>query len=102
VRVPKLMRREASAHASREGGPAHIRSDGGAGPVATTRRTVDDAEQRTDRKLNPALKPRMEFIPAPVVHADLAAASPHASSHLQGAAAVIKVRLGQAEGFLNP
>src|SRR5215207_462562 len=68
VRVPELVRREASADASLDGGPAHIRSGGGAGPVPTTRRTVDHAEQRTDRKLHPQLKPRMEFIPAPLVH----------------------------------
>ena len=102
VRVPELVRREASADASLDRGPAHIRSGGGAGPVTTTRRTVDDAEQRTDRKLNPALEPRMEFIPAPVVHADLAAASALAASDEQGAAAVIEVGLGEAEGFLDP
>jgi hypothetical protein len=44
----------------------------------------------------------MEFIPAPVVHADLAAASAFAASDEQGPAAVIKVRLGEAEGFLDP
>jgi hypothetical protein len=49
ARVPKPVRREAPAHTSREGRPTHIRSGGGAGPVATTRRTVDDAEQRTKR-----------------------------------------------------
>jgi hypothetical protein len=30
VSVPELVRREASAHASRDGGPAHVRSGGGA------------------------------------------------------------------------
>jgi hypothetical protein len=102
VRVPELVRREASAHSSREGGPAHIRSGGFAGPVATTRRTVDDAKQRTDRKLNPQLKPRMEFIPAPVIHADLAPASALAASDEQGPAALIEIGLGEAEGFLDP
>src|SRR5829696_1188123 len=102
VRMPELVRREAPADASRGGGPAQPRPGGGAGPVATTRRTVDHAEQRTDRKLNPQLKPRMEFIRAPVVHADLAAPAALAPSDEQGAAAVIKVGLGEAEGFLGP
>ena len=30
VRVPELVRREASAHAGRDGGPAQVRSGGGA------------------------------------------------------------------------
>jgi hypothetical protein len=70
--------------------------------VATTRRTVDHAEQRTDRKLDPQLKPRVEFIPAPLVHADLAASSAFAAADEQGAAAVIEVGLGEAERFLDP
>src|ERR671915_282720 len=75
VRVRELVRREASAHSGCDGGPAHVRSSGGAGPMAATRRTVDHAEQWTDRKLDPELKPRTQFIPAPLVHADLAAAA---------------------------
>jgi hypothetical protein len=43
VDVPELMRREAPADASLNRGPPHIRSGGGAGPVATTRLTVDHA-----------------------------------------------------------
>jgi hypothetical protein len=88
--------------ASLDGGLAHIRSSGGAGPVAPTRRTVDHAEQRTNQKLNTQLKPQMEFVPAPSVNADLAASSALAASDEQGAAAVIEVCLGEAEGFLDP
>lgn len=60
------------------------------------------AEQRTDRKLDPQLKPRTEFIPAPLVHADLAASSALAASDEQGAVAGIEFGLGEAENFLDP
>jgi hypothetical protein len=44
----------------------------------------------------------MEFIPAPLVHADLAASSALAASDQHGAAALIEVGLGETEGFLDP
>jgi hypothetical protein len=52
VGVPELVRREAAADAGRDGGPAQLRSGGGAGPVPAARWSVDDAEQRTDWKLD--------------------------------------------------
>jgi hypothetical protein len=47
--VPDLVRRGAPTDAGRAGGPAQVRSWGGAGPVPGSRGTVDDAEQGTDR-----------------------------------------------------
>jgi hypothetical protein len=43
----------------------------------------------------------MQFIPAPLVQADHAASSTPVSPDEQGAAAVLEVGLGEAEGFLN-
>ena len=43
----------------------------------------------------------LEFLPAPVVHADFAAASALAAADEQRAAALIEVGLGERERFLN-
>jgi hypothetical protein len=42
--------------------------------MASARRSGDDAKQRTDRKLPPDVEPRLELLPSPSVHADLATA----------------------------
>src|SRR5215211_5767921 len=49
------------------GGCARLRAS-----RASPRLAIDDAEQRSDRHLEPAREPRLELIEAPGVHADLA------------------------------
>jgi hypothetical protein len=44
VGMPELVGREAPPDPRVDGGPAQVRSCGGARPVPTARRTVDDAE----------------------------------------------------------
>jgi hypothetical protein len=46
--VPELVGREAPPEPGVNGGPAQVRSCGGARRVPTACRTVDDAEQRPD------------------------------------------------------
>jgi hypothetical protein len=101
VRMPELVRREPPTDASGDGGPAQLRSGGPTGPVPAARRSVDDAEQRTDRKLDPQLEPRAKLLPGPCIHADLAAPSALAVADEQRAAAVIEIGFGEAEGFLD-
>jgi hypothetical protein len=69
--------------------------------MAASRGSVDDAEQRTDRKLDSQLEPRPKLLPPPFVHADLAAPSALAVADEQCAAAVIEIGFGEAEGFLD-
>ena len=78
-----------------------VRSRGGVGPVMAMRRTVDDAEQRPDGKPDSQLEPRLELLPAPRVHADLAAASALAAPDEQRAPAVIKVGFGKRKRLLD-
>jgi hypothetical protein len=100
MRVPELVRREAPTDACRDGGPAQLRSGGRTGPVPASRWSVDNAEQRTDRKLDSQLEPRAKLFPGPFVHADLAPSSALAAADEQRAAAVIEIGFGEAEGFL--
>jgi hypothetical protein len=69
--------------------------------VASARRAVDDAQQRTDRELAAHVKPGLELFPAPRVHPDLAAAPSLAAPDQQRAATLIEVGLGERERFLN-
>jgi hypothetical protein len=52
VRVPELVRREAATDAGGDGGPAQLCSGGCAGPMPAAGWSVDDAEQRTHRRLD--------------------------------------------------
>ena len=69
------------------------------GPAA--RRSVDDAEQRSDGKFESALEPGLDFLPPPVVHADLASASALPAADEQRASARIEIALGQGERLLD-
>jgi hypothetical protein len=101
MRVPELVRREAPTDAGRDGGPAELSSGRRTGPVPAWRWSVNDAEQRTDRKLDSQLEPRAKLLPGPSVHADVAASSALAVADELCAATVIEIGFGEAEGFLN-
>jgi len=64
-------------------------------------RTVDDAQQRPDRQLEPHVEPGLQLSPAPGVHADLASAAALAAADEQRAAALVKISLGERERFLD-
>jgi hypothetical protein len=97
MRVAELVRRKAPTHAGLAGDAAQLGAGGAGGPRPTACRTGDDAEQRSDRQLDPGLEPWFELLPSPVVHPDLAATATLAAPHQQRSAARIEVGLGERE-----
>src|SRR3954454_12713946 len=97
VSVSKLVRCEASPDAGLAAGSAQLGAGGGGRPRPPAGGSVDYAEQRSNRQLEPRLKPRRELLPRPVVHADLAATAGLAAAHQQRSAARIEVGLGERE-----
>ena len=93
---------EASPDTRCDGGASQLGSGGGARPLATTRPAVEDTEQRADGKLDSYLEPWLELVPAPHVHADLAATPAVAATHEQRAAPVIEIGFCQRQCFLDP
>jgi hypothetical protein len=100
VRVAQLVRRKAPPYPGLAGRAAQFRADGAGCPRPSACRTVDDAEQRSDRQLNAHVEPGRELLPGPVVHADLAAAAALAAPHQHGAATMIEVALGKRQRLL--
>ena len=76
-------------------------ADGGARPRSPAGRAVDDAEQRPDRQLGAGVQPRPQLLPAPVVHADLAAAAALAVADQQRSAPLVEIVLGERERLLD-
>ena len=95
------MWREAAAHSCRGGGASQLGACRGGRPVASARRAVDDAQQRTHWELAPRVKPGLKFFPPPRVHADLATAPTLTTTDQQRAAPLIKITLGERERFLD-
>jgi hypothetical protein len=62
---------------------------------------VDDAQQWPHGQLKPQVEPRLQLVPAPGIHADLAPPAALATPHQQCAAALIEVGLGERERFLD-
>jgi len=101
VGVPQLVRREPPPYTSCSGSPAQVGSRGGARPRSPARGAVDHAEERPDRQLQTQLEPCLQLLPAPGVHADLAAPTALAATDEQGATAPIEIALGKGERFLD-
>jgi hypothetical protein len=101
VGVAELVRRKAAPHSCRSCGAPQVGAGRGARPVPTARRAVDDAEQRADRELAPHIEPGLEFIPAPRVHADLAAAPALTAPDQERAAALIEICFRERERLLD-
>jgi len=97
----ELVWREAPADTRCEGRLAKLCASRSTRPGSAVRGTVDDAEERPDRQLDSPLKPRLQLLPAPCVHTDLAAASALAATDEQRAAAVIQISFGKRERFLD-
>jgi hypothetical protein len=101
VGVAQLVWCEAPAYTGRGGGAPELRAGGRACPGSATCRTVDDAEQRADGEFEAALEPGLEFLPPPVVHADLTPASALAAADEQRAASLVEIGLGERKRFLD-
>jgi hypothetical protein len=56
---------------------------------------VDDAQRRADRQRDSDAQPRVDLLPGPPVHADLASLSALAATNEDAAARPVKVTLGQ-------
>jgi hypothetical protein len=95
VHVSKLVRRESPTHTRAEGKGAQRRSDGGRRPWSSLCWAVDDAQQRADRQRDSDAQPRVDLLPGPPVHADLASLSAIAATNEDAAARPVKVTLGQ-------
>jgi hypothetical protein len=93
--VPELVWREAAAHSRRDRRAPQFRAGCRRCPVAPARSAVDHAQQRTDRKFAPHVKPRLKLFPSPCVHADLAATPALAAPHQERATAWIEITLGE-------
>jgi len=102
VGVSQLVRCEPSPHAGAGGSPAQIGSRRGVGPVPSARRAADYAKQRPDRELQACLKPRLELLAAPGVHAHFAASSAFSVADQQRPTSLVKVGFAERERFLDP
>jgi hypothetical protein len=81
--VAELVRREAASDTRLGSESAEFDARVGARPRSPAGRAVDDAEQRPDRELEAGGQPGALLLPAPGVHADLAAATALAVAHEQ-------------------
>ena len=97
VGVPELVGRKAAPHSGRGSGAPQLGTCRGRRPLTSARGAVDDAQQRTDWKLPPDVKPRLQLFPTPCVHADFATASALAAPHQDRAPALVEIPLGESE-----
>jgi hypothetical protein len=93
VRVPKLMRREATTHAGSDREQAKGFANSRGRPWATLRRTVDHAKQGPDAQGDAEAQPRVDLVPCPAIHADLASLAAFASADEDRAAVSVEVTL---------
>jgi hypothetical protein len=63
---------------------------------------VDDAQQRTDRKLAADREPRVELLPSPAVHPDLSALTALSTPDQHSSAGAVEVALLEREHFADP
>ena len=100
--MPKLVRREPPS----DPGGTGLRCVAGRGSRRRTRaptaRTTQRTKQRPDREGRSQLKPRVELLPRPAVHPDLAALAALPMTDKHHTPVATKVALGQREGFADP
>ncbi len=75
-------------------------SDAGGRPGASLRRTVDDAQQRSEPQGDAGAKPRVDLLPRPPIHADLTSLRTLAAADEDRAALAIEITFGQRQRFL--
>jgi hypothetical protein len=97
-----MVRREPAADA---GGRREVAQRGASrrcGPRPASRRTTDYAEERSDWHCDAELEPRVEMLPAPAVHTDLAAFTAFPAANNDAATYGVEVALGERERFADP
>ncbi len=78
------------------------RADRGGCPWPPRGWSVDDAQQRADGQLHPAFQPGLELLPAPAVHARLAALAALTLPHEKAPARNVEVAFGEGERLADP
>ena len=101
MRMAQLVRREATATPARDGAQAQRLARGAGRPGAPAGAAVKDAEQRADRHLAASVKPWLDVLEAPDVHADLAPAAALAAAHEHRSAPRVEIEFGQRQRFLD-
>ena len=101
VGVPELVRRGPTSDTGREGVAVELPASGGRRPRPTARRSVDHAQQRADRQLDPTREPWREM----TLHAQRSIPtsrrrSPFPRRTRIDAASRVEVGLGQRQRFL--
>jgi len=97
VGVAELVRREATAHPGPDGEAPKLSPHGWRGPRLAGGRPLEHAEERPHRQLDPVLEPGSKLLPAPLVHADLAAAAALAAADQHRPAAGLEVAFGKGQ-----
>lgn len=95
MRVAELMGSEAPPDAGFEREPPELGARRRARPRPAAGRTVDDAEERSDRHPGASDDPGAKLLPTPVVHAGLAALAALAVADEERPASRVEVALGK-------
>src|SRR4051794_8462387 len=96
------MWREPTPHPRPLRDPPELRADAGRGPRSAARRSIYDAEQRTDRHRPPSVEPWRQLLPGPIVHPYLTTLAALATADQHRPTAAIEVGLCQCERFPDP
>jgi hypothetical protein len=102
VRVAALVRREPAPDARRSSSVLQLLAGCGRLPMPPAGRAVDDAEQRSGRQTRPELKPRVELVPGPPVHPNLAPLPALAAAHEHRAPRAVEIGLSKRKRFSDP
>jgi hypothetical protein len=101
VRVAQLVGREAAAHPGLRGDAPQLGAGRVARPGPATSAPLDYAQERTDGHPDAQFEPGAQVLPAPGVHADLAAAAALAVADEHRARTGLEVVLGQGKRLVN-
>jgi hypothetical protein len=102
MRVPELMRGEASAHPRCDRGISQLRADAGCRARPSASRAAQHAEQCANGQAGAYGEPRLKLLPGPTVHPDFATLIALAVAHEHRAPTRIQIALGQRERFADP
>jgi hypothetical protein len=102
VRVAKLVRSESASDAGASCDVTQLHADSRCRTRPAPGRTAQHAPERSERELAADLEPRVELLPGPAVHPDLAALAALPAPHEHGAAATVQVGLLEGKRFTDP
>jgi hypothetical protein len=102
VGVAQLVRREPPPHPGFGGDAPQLGAGGVARPGPPAGRTVDDAQERTDRHADTQVEPGAKVVPTPGVHADLAPPPALAVAYQDRSETRVEVVLGEPQRLVDP